>query len=95
MVANLMDKQSYKGFPDVRVVNGKTYTSKEKLGYKWSQKKINEELLNGTEFVENSEGNLAYIKYLDDSNGANVDNSFTFLIFSSVISSVLSKYGPP
>lgn len=74
MVANLMDKQSYKGFPDVRVVNGKTYTSKEKLGYKWSQKKINEELLNGTEFVENSEGNLAYIKYLDDSNGANVDN---------------------
>ena len=74
MIANLMDKQSYKGTPDIRIVNGKTYTSKERLGYKWSQKKIDEEILNGTEFIENSEGNLAYIKYLEDSNGANVDN---------------------
>jgi DNA modification methylase len=74
MVANLMDKQSYKGKPDVRHINGKEYVSKDKLGYKWSQAKIDEELKNGTEFVENSEGNLAVIKYLENSNGANVDN---------------------
>ena len=74
MVANLMDKQSYKGKPDVRYVNGKEYISKDKLGYKWNQAKIDEELRNGADFVENSEGNLAVIKYLDQSKGANVDN---------------------
>lgn len=74
MIANLMDKQSYKGIPDIRVVNGKQYISKDNLGYKWSQNKIEKEIKKGTEFVENSEGNLAVIKYLDDSNGANVDN---------------------
>ena len=74
MVANLMDKQSYKGKPDIRYLNGKEYISKNKLGYKWSQSKIEEEFKKGTEFVENSEGNLAVIKYLDNSNGANMDN---------------------
>lgn len=74
MIANLMDKQSYKGSPDIRIVNGKKYISKDKLGYKWSQKKIDNEISSGTKIIENSEGNLAYIKYLSDSNGANLDN---------------------
>lgn len=74
MIANLMDKQSYKGKPDIRIVNGKEYISKNNLGYKWSQSKIDEEIKNGTIFVDNSEGNLAYIKYLDNSEGANLDN---------------------
>lgn len=74
MIANLMDKQSYKGKPDIRFFNGKEYISKDSLGYKWSQSKIDEEISKGTKLIENSEGNLSYIKYLDDSKGANLDN---------------------
>lgn len=74
MIANLMDKQSYKGMSDIRYVNSKEYVSKNNMGYKWSQKKINEEINKNTKLIENSEGNLAYVKYLKDSKGANLDN---------------------